>query len=205
MSRRNYYQLRQLFQIFTSSFSRHRKRVPPRSVSPKTRLWSLSHYEAFKWRPPHCSFPPPRKGAAGKGLEGWDGSVRQGDREGEIGTRFRIYAIACAEKRREFLSLGFRKIGTRPTWYVTRALPITACDPTNRKALGQITCRVGRRFPTRGGTHRPHHPPPSFLLPSALFRQFSRFFFFPFSFLPNGEGRMVVSLFSPLFNSRLQA
>jgi len=47
-SQRNYYQLRQLFQIFTSSFSRRRKRVPPRSVSPKTRLWSLSHYEVFK-------------------------------------------------------------------------------------------------------------------------------------------------------------
>lgn len=41
------------------------------------------------------------------------------------------------------LSLGVRKIGTRS---MCNALPITACDSTNRKALGQITCRVGRRF-----------------------------------------------------------
>lgn len=44
------------------------------------------------------------------------------------------------------------------------ALPITACDSTNRKALGQITCRVGRRF-----QHAGHTTSTIILLSSALF------------------------------------
>lgn len=105
-------------------------------ASLKTHLWSSNHYGIFS-----ASSLQPSATEKARREEGWEKRVRQGDKMVNWGN---IFQVACVEKCREFLSLGAWKIKTRPMY--VNALPITACDSTNRKALGQITCRVGRRF-----------------------------------------------------------